>query len=182
MSQIFRKGRHPDGSPIAAYDTYRPWSWHKSGGGDWSNYPTYSGRILDLKNRKPVGIAYFRDKLDPDLGTGFAIAVVPSHDPEKTVSGLTQLARALCDQGDRIDASGCLVRHTKIAKLAAGGDRSLTVHLKSIRVENARLIKGRSVLLLDDVTTSGHSLLACRRLLLDAGAADVDCVALGQTG
>jgi predicted amidophosphoribosyltransferase len=40
---------------------------------------------------------------------------------------------------------------------------------------------GREVLLLDDVTTSGSSLEACKRLLLDAGAAAVKCAALGRT-
>ncbi len=79
------------------------------------------------------------------------------------------------------NGGACLVRHKSIAKKATGGDRSIEVDLNSIRVEDADCIKGKRVLLLDDVTTSGNSLLACRRLLLQAGAADVKMVALGRT-
>lgn len=53
--------------------------------------------------------------------------------------------------------------------------------MNSIRVEHAELIQGREVLLLDDVTTSGNSLVACRQLLLEAGAARVKYMALGRT-
>ena len=37
---------------------------------------------------------------------------------------------------------------------------------------------GKHILLVDDVVTSGATLLECARVLLDAGAASVQCVAL----
>jgi hypothetical protein len=37
---------------IAVYGDYMPWSAHKEMGGDGSNYPAHSGRILDLKDGK----------------------------------------------------------------------------------------------------------------------------------
>ena len=40
------------------------------------------------------------------------------------------------------------------------------------------LIAGRRFLLLDDITTSGHTLLVCADLLLSAGASSVVCAAL----
>lgn len=43
-----------------------------------------------------------------------------------------------------------------------------------------RSIKGRSVLLVDDVMTSGATLSACTRLCLDAGARDVRVVVLAR--
>ena len=42
-------------------------------------------------------------------------------------------------------------------------------------------IKGETIFLFDDITTTGCSLLACKELLLDAGAAQVAMIALGQT-
>jgi predicted amidophosphoribosyltransferase len=79
------------------------------------------------------------------------------------------------------DASGCLVRIKKIAKLAHGGDRSKNVHLESIEVRNPGLIKGRDVLLLDDVAKTGNSLEACAELLIKAGARSVECATIGKT-
>lgn len=164
------------------YGTYRPWSEHKRYGGDSSNYPEFSGRMLDLKKGHAVAVEFFRKVVEPSLGDNFAIAIVPSHDPTSTESGLKTLVQQLAGVRGRVDASSCLVRTAKIDKLAKGGDRSIDVHMSSIVVRNANLIKGAAVLLLDDVKTSGHSLMACRRLLLDAGAGAVQCAALGETG
>ena len=118
--------------------------------------------------------------IDTLLAPDIAIAVVPSSDPAASMSGIHELAKALAAKG-RLDATECLVRFEKINKLATGGDRSVARHLNSVRVEHAELIQDREVLLLDDVTTSGNSLGACRRLLLKAGAKRVKCMTLGRT-
>ena len=165
---------------IAAFGTYLPCSLHTTVGGDRSNYPEYSGKILDLKSGYPAAIPYFHAVIDPEIRTGIAIAIVPSHDPAKTGGGLTALAGALSSGGRRIDASSSLVRAQKIAKLAHGGDRSLDIHMKTVAVANPGLIRGRDVLLLDDVAKTGNSLVACRQLLLSAGAKSVQCAAIGK--
>lgn len=144
------------------------------------HFDAWSGRILDLKEHDPQAADYFFQHLDSWLGKGFAIAAVPSHDPTNSASGIRVLAQRLAASG-RIDATACLVRHRKIAQAARGGPRSIQLHHRTIRVEHPELVQGRPVLLLDDVTTSGSSLLACKQLLLEAGAAEVQCVALGQT-
>jgi predicted amidophosphoribosyltransferase len=74
-----------------------------------------------------------------------------------------------------------LERTKRIAKLAHGGDRSEEVHLNSVAVADASLIKGKDVLLLDDVTKTGNSLRACEKILLAAGAESVTCVTMGKT-
>lgn len=166
---------------ISKLGDYKPWGVHKSEGGDGSNYPAHSGFILDLKDGKPNGIKFFADILKPELCDGIAIAVVPSHDPEKSGGGLSMLAASLCAEGNRVDASGALRRTHKINKLAHGGDRSIEVHLGSVAVADQAAIKGRHVLLLDDVKKTGHSLQACKILLLKSGALSVQCVSLGST-
>lgn len=80
-----------------------------------------------------------------------------------------------------MDGSGCLVRTQKHEKLAHGGDRSKDSHIKSMEIRNASLIKGKNVLLLDDVTTSGNSLEAGCELLLKAGEQSVRRAAIGKT-
>lgn len=119
-------------------------------------------------------------RLDPLLSPNIAIAVVPSHDPAAGISGIQQLAQALAKQ-NRIDATACLVRIKKIPKLATGGSRSVARQMSSIQLAHGELIQRREVLLLDDVTTTGNSLIACQALLLRAGAARVKYMALGRT-
>ena len=169
------------GQDILILGPYRPWSYHKGNGGDGGNYPSHSGKILDIKQAKASGIQYFHNYLSPRLENYPIVIGVPSHDPEKLSSGIVQLAEKLQSNPGSINASKCLVRHTKIIKLADGGDRSIGVHLASIHVAEAEVFAGQAVLLMDDVMTTGNSLLACRHLLLEAGAAKVKCLALGRT-
>jgi predicted amidophosphoribosyltransferase len=153
----------------------------KKGGGDSSSYPPHSARILDLKDGRVDAVRHFAEMIEPELPDNIAIATVPSHDPAKVGGGLKMLTAKLAKRGNRIDASQCLVRTKKIDKLAHGGDRSKEVHLGSITVANSALIKGRDVLLLDDVTKTGLSLAACKELLLKAGARSVLCATIGKT-
>jgi phosphoribosylpyrophosphate synthetase len=170
------------GRTIKVLGRYRPYRYHCDCGGDSRDYPSHSGRILDLKERKAHGVRHFFNYLRERVDGYDAIAVVPSHDAEKTVSGVHDLGTMLADNCDLVDAGACLVRHTTIPKLAGGGGvRAVKTHLASIRVEDAGRVRKQYVLLLDDIATSGTSLLACRKLLLDAGAAGVEMLALGLT-
>lgn len=139
-----------------------------------------SMQILRLKARNRQAIASYYSIIEPLLGRGFSIAVIPSYDSIKTMSGIRDLAQLLARNG-RTDATSCLVRHTTIPKLAHGGNRSVEVHLDSINVVNIHLIRDREVLLLDDITTTGNSFKACRDLIEKNGAALVRCLALAET-
>jgi ComF family protein len=52
----------------------------------------------------------------------------------------------------------------------------------SFRVARPRVVRGKHVLIIDDVITTGATLDACRRALLDAGAGRVTCLALARAG
>ena len=54
----------------------------------------------------------------------------------------------------------------------------METHLNSIKVNGD--VSGKNIILMDDITTSGCSLLACKQLLLDAGANSVICFAFGK--
>jgi hypothetical protein len=125
---------------IAVFGDYKPWSVHVGDGGDRSTYPEHSGRILDLKDGKTSAVTHFVEMIEPELPNNIAIAIVPSHDPDKVGGGLKSLAAKLAEHGSRIDVSRCLVRTKKINKLAHGGDRSKDVHLESIAVVAPDLI------------------------------------------
>jgi predicted amidophosphoribosyltransferase len=172
------KGHARYSAEIAVYGDYKPWNVHKADGGTRSDFPEHSARILDLKEGKPAAVSHFTEMIERELPDNVAIVTVPSHDPTKTGGGLKLLAAALAKQGNRVDASGWT---KKINKLAHGGDRSKEVHLNSISAAKAELVKGRDVVLLDDVTKTGNSLAACKALLLKAGARSVLCAAIGKT-
>ena len=73
-----------------------------------------------------------------------------------------------------------LRRSHSINKLATGGSRNLSVHMKSIDTVEDIDISGDIVLLMDDVTTTGNSLYVCKEILLNRGAANVEMFALGK--
>lgn len=161
-------------------DKYYPWL-----GGNNPKFNQFSGQVLDLKDktataRRTTAVKLFGARLEEMLSKGIALAVVPSHDPKHTASGIKQLAKYLAARG-RHDATSCLVRFEKVDKLASGGHRAERVHLQSIRVDNPHLVHETKVVVLDDVTTSGNSLSACAKLLKRAGAASVERIAIGIT-
>ena len=141
----------------------------------------FEKKVLDLKEMDARAIRMFAEELDPKLGRGFSICVVPSSDPYVKNNGISYVGRMLARNG-RKDRVGFLIRHIKIQKLACGGDRSRKVHISSIRVSEEMTVEGEDVLLLDDIFTSGNSLLACRDILIANGARCVEMLALGRTG
>jgi phosphoribosylpyrophosphate synthetase len=110
------------------------------------------------------------------------LCIVPSHDPFKDDTPLRQLAQMLAREPEknRTDATGCIVRHTKIQKITYGGPSYKSLHKQSIELVHPELVRGRDVLLLDDIAKSGASLRACQELLLEAGASTVQMLALGR--
>lgn len=145
-------------------------------------FDAYSGQILDLKKKNASAIICFFDILDRIVDDDFVLCCVPSHDPEQRNSGVHEVARKIFQNRDRIiDGTEYLIRMNEIEKLSTGGNRSIEVHLSSIEVPYPEYVQGRAVLLIDDVTTTHNSILACKQLLLEAGAQSVQCLAFAQT-
>ncbi|MCR5790142.1 MAG: hypothetical protein K6G83_09685 [Lachnospiraceae bacterium] len=136
--------------------------------------------ILDLKERNCKAIKYFEKMIAPFLRKGFTICVVPSSYSSVRNNGIRYLGRKLTENG-RKDCTGFLIRQFDIKKLTEGGNRSKRIHYASIRVAEDVSIDGEDVLLLDDITTSGNSLRACRDILIANGARSVEMLALGRT-
>ncbi len=140
-----------------------------------------SGLILDVKDRSERGINFFYTVLQPEIEDGISVCVVPGHlQAQKNDSGIALLAHKLASAG-RVDKVDYLVRAQSVHKLAAGGSRTMSVQRNSLGVNASMSVSGEFVLLIDDVTTTGNSLRACRELLLAHGAARVAMLALGAT-
>lgn len=109
----------------------------------------------------------------------YTFCTVPSHkagtDNKNGVYIFSRWCRITRDSFDK----DVLIRHTDIDSLHSGGDRAVGVHLESIKVN--KTVKGKKIVLMDDVTTTGNSLLACKQLLMEAGAKEVIMFSFAKT-
>ncbi len=159
---FYHRYRNPDGTVNQAFDMF-------------------SGKILDVKDKKERGIDFFFRQLDEEICKDVTICVVPSHLAGKSnQSGIADLGRRLAENG-RIDKVDFLLRKETIDKLAHGGSRDIKVQINSIGTNQDMSIAGDVVLIVDDVTTSGASLEACKQVLMEHGARRVAMLALGQS-
>lgn len=92
---------------------------------------------------------------------------------------MVRLAKMLASN-KRVDKVYFLQRIESIPKLAHGGMRDKSVHVKTISTMQEVSITEDIVLLMDDVTTTGNSLYVCREKLLERGAKHVEMFALGK--
>lgn len=109
------------------------------------------------------------------------IAIIPKSEAGRVSPGLVAVAEKLTTLDKRfvLPRTHILRRDRTVEKLANGGNRAQWVHTASISVTVPQ--RGRAVLLLDDIGTTGNSLMACTDLLYLAGAARVIPVVLGRT-
>jgi predicted amidophosphoribosyltransferase len=142
-------------------------------------FDIYSGRILDLKEGKKQAVNYFYNLINAEINEDVTICVVPSSNMDKLVTGISMLGEMLANNR-RIDKVYYLRRIESIDKLAYGGNRSINVHMNTISTLDDMDISGDIVLLMDDVTTTGNSLYACKEILLSKGAQTVEMFALGK--
>ena len=142
-------------------------------------FDVFSGRILDLKEGKQSAVKYFYNLINEEICKDVTICVVPSSDADKKESGIGMLGEMLAADG-RKNKVYYLQRTKSIDKLVYGGCRDRQVHMKTISTLDSIDINGDIILLMDDVTTTGNSLYACREILMKKGAKTVKMFALGK--
>lgn len=156
--------------------------YHPYHGGTNPEFDKFSGNILNFKSDKPGMIEYFANQLNNiDFDKTDAIVIVPSHSPKNKNSPVKKLAQELAARNGWIDATDCVVRAYEIPKLSHGGERSMDIHLKSLKILNQQLIANKNILVLDDVTTSGNSLSATMQLLKANHVNSVWSLAIAKT-
>lgn len=142
-------------------------------------FDVFSGKILDLKEGKESAIYYFYKLINEEICDDVTICVVPSSNAENRQPGIAALGEMLAKNG-RTNKVYYLKRTKSIDKLATGGRREKEVHMKSISTVEEMAVTGDIILLMDDVTTTGNSLYACKEILLSHGAKEVEMFALGK--
>lgn len=170
------------GTQIHYVDRYEP---YHGGRNPRFRESAISSRILNLKSENiesvDCQVPFFSDLLRPFIATlpaDFILCHVPSHEAWKPSRGLAKILENVARPGDEV-AVDLIMRTKSITKLATGGSRALPVHFGSLSI-SASKARGRRVLVLDDVTKTGKSLVASGRMLKGAGAIDICLVALGK--
>ena len=127
-------------------------------------------------------IAYFAGQIEPLLQKheGLVICVMPKSKKAREPSGIRMVAKKLC-QTRYIDGTDVIDRPVDREPRHSDGNRDYDTELTSLRIIDADCIKGKTVLLLDDITTTGNSLNSGKALLLSHGAKQVIMLALGKT-
>ncbi|MGG7199277.1 phosphoribosyltransferase [Clostridium butyricum] len=150
-----------------------------------------NSKVTEFKYNQSISEAlmFYKKKLvdilksDNKFNNGnFIITTVPPHDANNSYDdGMKVIAQFLSNEIPSINYYNCLKRIRTIEKLSCGGKRSIKIHLNSIEVSIDRsLIENKKILLLDDVTTTGNSLIACKKLL-ERNGAEVICLSLSKT-
>jgi ComF family protein len=122
---------------------------------------------------------------DPKLWAGADFLVpVPLHPARKRERGFNQsrlLARDLARLRGLEVLGGCLVKAKNIPPQATlrAADRERNVK-KAYAVKRPAKVRGKTLVLVDDVTTTGATLRECARVLVEAGANEVRAITLAQ--
>jgi predicted amidophosphoribosyltransferase len=173
--------------PMPLYD-YHPWN-----NGENPRIDKVTNTLLNLKSKDEkkikqhqAAISYFSKVITTQLlrlkcNSPKLFCIVPSHEVNCLSSGLLGIMHNIRGRFGFENTTNILNRSITVPKAATGGDRSVQHHLDSIVVNESIYIRGKIVYLFDDISSTGNSLIACKKILLDAGAKSVVMIPLAQT-
>jgi len=142
------------------------------------------------------GKTYLADSLGPLMGSfaldwinktdGLLIIPVPLHPKRLRERGFNQsliLARHVAAfLGAELDyLSLRRIRYTPPQTGLDSNERRKNVR-RAFELPDRKLVKGRTIILVDDVSTTGNTLNECARVLKRAGSEKVFCLVLARTG
>lgn len=149
-------------------------------------FDDFSSKILNFKKRDRHAVGFFYSVLfnifsDLPDRENIVLVAVPSHTSAGGCGSFEEVIDKLCNALGFINGKMCLKRVATIQKLSHGGRRNKNIHMQTIKVDKINILKGKKVILLDDVTTTGNSMLACEDLLRGLGVSGICKFALAKT-
>ena len=145
---------------------------------------------VEYKKLKNIFISNFLKKFDNDLLDYDIIVCVPSHcmgnyNDNSLARMIEEISKIhIYVNGKKkiyTDGSQYLLRYKTVPEQKTQKKRYEGTHLDSVKLKENINISGKNIILIDDITTSGSSLRACKEILEDAGANKVICFAFGKT-
>lgn len=155
-------------------------------------YPQLTRHILDLKkNReraKPLGVALksLIENRYPELLNIDALVPVPAHDIKFDERGFNHADFLAIELRRLLDNRilDCLIQTKMYSQRDTASRDERFDNVKDafiISKELASIVRGRYLLLIDDVFTSGATISECSKVLTFNGARQVDALVLGRT-
>ena len=141
------------------------------------NYYSYvnENRII---NTYDIQLKKFINKLDGKWNVCFA----PGHDPLKVSHGsLEDIVDKAKLPADKFSMCDIIKRTQKVDPKHIDQNRKNDYIHDMLSMKLIMNPTGKNWLIIDDITTSGATLIACRNLLLNCGADEVICLALAKT-
>jgi predicted amidophosphoribosyltransferase len=111
----------------------------------------------------------------------FTVVVVPPSNTSATESGLHKVARALADMEGVENGAHVLKRTTPKPEAHNTEIRQVEATLTTLQVAVPEDVKGKRVLVLDDMCKTGNTIKATRQLLSHAGATHIEALVIGCT-
>ena len=117
------------------------------------------------------------------LKEDFIICTVPGHEQTKNISnGVFKILKQVKINQNLIIRNTLIQRkHTVEKKAISNNLRDYKIDMESLTIEFNFDVKNKKIVVIDDITTTGSSLIACKNILMDAGAANVVLLAFGKT-
>ena len=139
-----------------------------------------SALIIKLKNKDKDAIKCIAANVMDQFPKVDVICSMPSSDVATKRNGIRMLAEILAEELGVVNGTKCLYRKDSRAR-SCSGNRDIDSHFSTLDVRHKHKLKGKKVLLLDDITTSGHSLEVGSVMLKNSGAKKVIKYALAAT-
>ena len=119
-----------------------------------------------------------------DLTDDYIICAAPGHErTNNNNNGVFEILKLITLKPNFLVIRNLIQRTSTIEKKSTSLSRinNALVELKTIALGNGVTVKDKSIIILDDITTSGTTLIACKHLLMEAGAKKVIPIAFGRT-
>jgi len=142
-----------------------------------------SNLVLKLKKDCPIAHVVVLDLLmqwcSSNINLEHFVMAIPSSNKSYT-NTITKIAKDLSKHHKLIiDYTFAIQKQASTKSFCHSGIRDAFSLSKSIYVDP--IVKGKHILLLDDITTTGLSMFVVEKLLLSKGALSVTCLAIGKT-
>lgn len=114
------------------------------------------------------------------------ICSIPGHEKTLNITNALHsqiLSKVYLEPGQTMQNTLIQRSYTVDKKSMSANERvkDYKIEMKSLLINDKINIKNKNIIVFDDITTTGCSMIAAKELLLEAGAKNVVCVALGKT-